>query len=384
MGDMTLTPAGSRRWLWIPAALVVLGLATYLLFFQKTDRPFAASEPSFSNTSDALKRTVIVPTLDTPIPENHSAIWCSSFQLAWNELKTVAEGPIQLANAEVVAERLNKAEHSDRDLDAQDVYAAAGFVRDGIIPRIQGDVAKKFPDLAIPTFDVPPDGAVAYAYARAHVGFTIPYFDNDERFLFTNSSGKQVPVKSFGIRKKDDYAYDKLRDQVQVLYIPKEAFWRDEQVPEFVVDPCKYSQPYQMIVAVIGRKPTLAEALADVQEKIATSPAKDHVARCNPRDTLLIPAMHWRVNHHFKELEGRDKQFQNPPLQGLFLDTALQSIQFRLDRSGAELASEAKIYVKPGASYFNVTRPFLIVVKKRDAKHPFFVMWVDNAELLDK
>jgi hypothetical protein len=33
---------------------------------------------------------------------------------------------------------------------------------------------------------------------------------------------------------------------------------------------------------------------------------------------------------------------------------------------------------------FIFDRPFLIVVKKRGAEHPFFVMWVDNAELLCK
>jgi hypothetical protein len=29
-------------------------------------------------------------------------------------------------------------------------------------------------------------------------------------------------------------------------------------------------------------------------------------------------------------------------------------------------------------------RPFFLYMKKRGAKHPFFVMWVDNAELLIK
>ncbi len=33
---------------------------------------------------------------------------------------------------------------------------------------------------------------------------------------------------------------------------------------------------------------------------------------------------------------------------------------------------------------FIFDRPFLIVVKKRGAERPFFVMWVDNAELLCK
>ncbi len=31
-----------------------------------------------------------------------------------------------------------------------------------------------------------------------------------------------------------------------------------------------------------------------------------------------------------------------------------------------------------------VNRPFLIYIRKRGADRPFFVMWVDNAELLSK
>ena len=89
--------------------------------------------------------------------------------------------------------------------------------------------------------------------------------------------------------------------------------------------------------------------------------------------------------HHFQELEGSDKQFLNPSLQGLYLDTALQTIQFGLDRSRAELSSESQIIVKSApAAFLHFNRPFLVLIKKRDAEQPFFVMWVDNAELLDK
>ena len=40
--------------------------------------------------------------------------------------------------------------------------------------------------------------------------------------------------------------------------------------------------------------------------------------------------------------------------------------------------------VKPGASLFRLDRPFLIIFQKRGAKHPFFVAWLENAELLEK
>jgi hypothetical protein len=35
-----------------------------------------------------------------------------------------------------------------------------------------------------------------------------------------------------------------------------------------------------------------------------------------------------------------------------------------------------------GPKKLHFDRPFLIYLKKRDAARPFFVMWVDNAELL--
>jgi hypothetical protein len=126
-----------------------------------------------------------------------------------------------------------------------------------------------------------------------------------------------------------------------------------------------------------------AAALADVDKKMA-QPARENSSSLGPIDSLLIPMMHWRVSHRFKELEGKDKPFLNPTLNGLFLDTALQTIQFRLDRSGAELASESKDYCKPAATFFDFNRPFLIIMKRRGGGNPFFVMWVDNAELLQE
>jgi hypothetical protein len=376
----------NRGWLGIAGAFVLLGLAVYLLFFWKAaGRPYDPPQNSFDGGSEALEHTVVVPTLDTPLPSNESAIWCSSFQLAWNHLKTdVAQGPIQLKNAEVLADRLNQAEQSESDFDAQDLYAAAGVVKNGIVQRIQKDMGQKFPEIPAPALNVPADGAVAYGFMRTQVTFKIPFFDNDDEFQFKGSTGKEVAVKSFGIRKKDDYAYQRLREQVQVLYCPVDVFWKEKDGGEYIVDPCKTSQPYQIILACIGRKPTLAEALADVHQKMTANPPHELATRIHPRDSLLIPSMHWRVNHRFKELEGKDKQFLNLTMKGLFLDTALQMIQFRLDRSGAELASQSKAYVLPGATYFHFDRPFLVILKKRDVKQPFFVMWVANAELLDK
>jgi hypothetical protein len=377
-----MSPRARRRW-WT-LCLVAVAVAAVGIAWRYWPERYTPPPMSFDGNSDQLLQTVIVPTLDTPIPEGKSAVWCVSFQLAWNRLKSdVVKESIQLTNAQPLADRLNRAEHSEDDVGADAVYAAAGLAKDGIVERIRSEMAGRFPNVPRPDLDVPPNGAVAYAYLAASAKYEHPYFENDEPFLFKDAAGNETAVGSFGIRKKDDYAYERLRQQVQVFYRTRTENWIDE-VPEFILDLCKTSEPYQIVLARVDRKPTLAETLADIQHKIA-SPSKDRsVLGLIPNDTLIVPNMAWQITHRFKELEGQDKRFENPALRGLYLDTAIQTIQFRLDRSGAELSSEAKLGVKPLPSYFHVNRPFLVYMTKRGGKRPFFVAWVENAELLQK
>jgi hypothetical protein len=101
-----------------------------------------------------------------------------------------------------------------------------------------------------------------------------------------------------------------------------------------------------------------------------------------PNDVLLVPEMVWNLSHRFTELEGRE--FTNAQLRGQRLDIAQQDIRFRLDRSGAELQSEAKIYMLPIPTRYVFDRPFLLYMQMRGSSLPYFVMWVANAELLEK
>lgn len=101
----------------VAAGIVLIG-STLIFWIWKTHQESASPPLSYDGSSEALQQTVIVPTLDTPIPEGKSAIWCASFQMAWNKLKNdIAKGPIQVQGAEAIAERLNQAEQSENDLD---------------------------------------------------------------------------------------------------------------------------------------------------------------------------------------------------------------------------------------------------------------------------
>ena len=170
---------------------------------------------------------------------------------------------------------------------------------------------------------------------------------------------------------------------------------RRRDVEEFALDLCKDSSPNKFVVASVPHKGSLLATLRYVEEKIEEYPKKTVSETGNPdavrfcrefgiRDVLLVPNMNWEIRHHFTELEGSDKKFANPGFTGYYIERAEQMIRFKLDRSGAELASEAKDYCLPMATRYVLDHSFLIYIKKRGQKHPFFVMWVDNAELLSR
>jgi hypothetical protein len=194
-------------------------------------------------------------------------------------------------------------------------------------------------------------------------------------------------VTSFGI---NEYVpAHKVREQVEIVYF-EGLQDRPEAPSEFAMDLCKNSFPHQVVLAYIQRGESLLDTLQRLEKKMALEPHLGDVHgrllhQLSSTDSLLIPNMQWSVQHHFRELEGREKPIINPKLHG-YIDQAMQVIHFELTRSGVSLSSEARTEVKSegGPRHFDFNRPFLLYMKKRGAKHPFFVMWVDNAELLIK
>jgi hypothetical protein len=332
--------------------------------------------PSFVGSSERLQRTTVVLTLDTPLPAGTSVIWCASLALAWQEMeKTLHSGPVALEGAEDVSRALGSL--PDIGLLPEDHYLAAGFVKDGILDRIRREMPARFP--GAPILDLPaadPDHLLAYAYLQASVRYEFAFRDSEKPLPFKDSQGRVTPVKAFGIRKKDaDQGKPTFRGQVSILFREGE---------EFAVDLSQNTRPYQIVVARLGRKATLRAALADLEERIARATLKKLDPNLSDGAILLVPNMTWRVEHRFRHLEG--KRLRNPTLPpGSLLDWAFQVIEFKLDRHGATLASHADVLDwQDGApeEHFLLDRPYLIVMRRRDLQTPFFVMWVDNAELL--
>jgi hypothetical protein len=318
--------------------------------------------------------------------------------MAWDRFKTdIVHGPIEIPGAEPLTDRLNQANYPVGCIEEQSYYANAGFVADGILERIRREMKTRFPAEPAPAFDNRytrlRDVAVAYAYLSVDVGFQYPYYAYAGTFGFTDSNDTRTPVTAFCAQSSGQTVDSAtVRDQVEILHYD---FGDTPETPEveFIVDLCRHTQPYQVILARVPRCATFAGAARVLQtraDKFKEDPDYEVLRRLRPIDTLTVPDILYKLTHHFDELLG--KPFRNAGPEGPFLFEAMQRIDFTLSRTGVVLRSEAIVtgssarrsaeqLAKPRHLWFD--KPFLICVRKREpGATPFFLMWVDNAELM--
>ncbi|MCA9235358.1 MAG: hypothetical protein KDA44_07790 [Planctomycetales bacterium] len=340
--------------------------------------------PKISSTQ--LADTEIVPTLDTPLAASGNAVWCATFQIAWNRARDdVIGGPLQIANAQLTADRLNGSPVTDAALPADSYYAAAGRLKDGIVETITREMARKFPNAEPPVFS-PMAGFVAYGYLNTKATFTTPFDDTKRPVQFRDAAGGSHAVRGFGLHEGSDYELlVEQAAQVSVLFSQADDE-SDEFSPRlFALDLTARHADQQVIVAVLPRASDLRDAWTDLADRIETSAPDEQMANLHASDSIAIPNVAFYVQHEFVELQGEDKTIKNPgESRGAPMMTAAQSIEFRLDKSGATVFSEAEILDAAAMGRrFVVDQPFLVVMKRRSSDQPYFVAWIDNAEFLE-
>ncbi|UCC99771.1 MAG: hypothetical protein JSW66_07775, partial [Phycisphaerales bacterium] len=345
-----------------------------------------------------LKQTATIMTVDCPLPEHKNVIWCGTFQIAWDKFKDDIIGePVQLVGAEDLADRLNRGEFSPENLEAESFYATAGLVEDGVFGQIKEEMARRFPSEPIPVFSRLYDrlrgASVAYCFLSVDVEYAFPLYIRERAFDFEASDGARTAVTAFSSEPGGrDPNVGRLREQVEILHY---KYAEQGRADEFAVDLCKHTDPYQVVLVRMPRRDPLDEALKDIEQDISDfrqDPYYESLCRLRSIDSLIVPDVFYKLTHHFTDLEG--KKLRNPKwrAKGYFIFEARQIIDFALSRTGVVLKSEAIMggaasaapppgIRQPRRFYFD--RPFLIYVKKRGAEFsPFFVMWVDNAELM--
>jgi hypothetical protein len=339
--------------------------------------------PTVSSTQ--LVDTEVVPTLDTPLAKAGNAVWCASFQLAWNRAKDdVAGGPLRIANAQEIADRLNRSPLAEDAFPPGSYFAVAGRLEDGIVEKIRAQMARQFPGEPVPGFDGAV-GFVTYGFLNTTAVFTTPFADREKSISFHDSDGVARSVAGFGLHEGTDWdLLAKQSAQVRVLFSQADDETNPFRQVAFALDLTADKAEQQVIVAVLPRAANLRATLDDLASRIESFSPEPYSVELRKTDTLAIPNVAINLNHQFAELQGVDKMIENPgEFRGLHIRSAAQSIRFRLDKSGATVTSESHMYVGAVPRRFVVDRPFLVVMKRRSSDEPYFVAWIGNAEFLE-
>jgi len=318
-----------------------------------------------------LKQTVVAATLDAPIVPGTNVIWCGTFQLAWNEACNLIGQDIHFANEPPVVAELNKKAFTSNDLDSASYVALAGFVNDGIHDKIHTALNQKFGNSADPVLTPDkslmqtPNDIVAYAYLFKQLEFAVP-FEPLEGGL--NFGGRNVAA--FGM------SGGKARDKKMVFQLHILDYTRGNG---FVIELQTKSPQDHLILAMVRSGKTLNETVRMVDERIQFGQRVGF----GGEDELAVPDFGFDITRTYDEIENARLAVRSPKAEGAMITSAKQNIRFQMDEKGVVLKSEAEMVMTMGMHkdlIFN--RPFLVMLKRTDAKIPYFAMWVDNPELL--
>lgn len=326
--------------------------------------------------STSLKSTVISPHMEVKLEKDKNMVYCSTFQLAWNELKeNIIKEDIKLNGEQAVTEALNKSLSKKKDLSDKDYIAKVGFKKDNILEAINKEMNAKFSNkFGKVTENLQrEDDIFAYAFLYKNLEFEKEFEALKEPLKFNDKDN----IKAFGIKEvKYDEKIDELIKQVDIL-----DYKSDE---DFIIRLNSKVLKDEIILANIEPKEDMLSLIKDIDSRIKN----DNIEKLKERDSLVIPCIDFDIKHSFDNLVR--KSFLNKGFEEYTISKASQDIKFTLNEKGAELKSEARIGAtksaanvsKPKKLVFN--KPFALIMREKGSDYPYFVMWIENSELLVK
>ena len=327
--------------------------------------------------SSQLKGTIVTAHMEEPIRSDKNLLYCSTFQIVWNALEDeFIKEKIRLEGDPPTVQALNKRLSTKDDLSEKCYVAVAGKLTEELLQKINKSLKDKFGDQAPPevreTINAVLPQIFAYAYLFKNLQFPVPFELCPDSLWFQTDSLERQRVVAFGFNfQTDAKKQQEMKEQIRVLSVDK-----DDHV---IIQLITKSENDELILAMVEPKKTLFETIEAVEKAC-------NKGRANPPQQrvggLGIPIIDFNVKHSYPEVCG--KRFLNEKWKEWWINKATQWIRFRLNERGAYLKSEARLVVigAPWSVVFN--RPFLIYLKQKGARYPYFAMWVGNTELMVK
>lgn len=319
--------------------------------------------------SEDLKDTIIAPCIDQVIQPKVNILWCNTFQIAWNELCDFIGGSVKVMDAPAVISCLNMKSASKNDINEDSYVVSVGLASEQLFEEIRQEVRKKFKQEARLEYLGSKEQSEWMVYSYLYK--ELPFRWRFDRF-YQNLLFQGCYVDSFGIKQllnmQDDE--EKMASQVKIFDYRN----RDD----FIIELTTESIDDSLILAKISPEATLAQTVYKVEERISqTKPTN-----MRELEDIYVPVLDFDILKVFNEISKVSIEGGNKNIDKTNIVSACQNIRFRLDERGAVLNSESIIALGIDDRTFKFDKPYLIYLKRRGAKAPYFVMWVANTELM--
>lgn len=339
------------------------------------------SEPNIErkNTSN-VKATSVTTSLEEKIVKGKNLIYCSTFQMSWNELcKKLNKPSLNLESLPEYVDTLNRFTNETFIKSKESYIVVSGFGRENIIQKINNEL-RRFSNPPLINFDVKPEELVSFSYLFKQLIFK-DEFEKIDDFKFTSSNNLPTPVYGFGIKeyKELDHRLAALANQTKIL-----AHAGDYSIIKLET----LSDNESMILSSFPIKETLLKTYTEI---ISVCENEKYEYEGKPlflsepmsnSSELKIPKINFKLTHEFTEIIG--KRIINSDRD--FISKAIQSIDFKLNEKGATLDSYAVVDKLKGigGTNYHFNKPFILFLKENDSNYPYFMIYIDNDELLVK
>jgi hypothetical protein len=302
-----------------------------------------------------LKETEFAETLENPITNDKNTIYAPAFLFAWDKVEEELKSSIKLDTSNTNNFKLVVASKSYLNSLLDTEYSASAINDNGRI------IAKAFFNKTLP--------------------FETKLQALDDPILFE----KKTNVSAFGMKYFDEDA----------IKFSKILYYLNDEIFILQLTP-KDKQHEIILIKGLENFTTLAGAIAQTNNLIekGKTESKDNKQSWKyeivEKDIFSIPTIKFNIATSYKNLVGQ--QFLTTDNKKHFIEEAYQRTGFILNENGAvvesaavaavDSASAEPIIKHPKSMIFD--KPFLIVIKRKEQINPYFVMTINNAELLTK
>lgn len=297
-------------------------------------------------------------------------VYGGAMNQAWNELnENILHEKLRLNTKDKIAlgmvDKFNKAIFTKNDLDEASYYVKSGY-GPKTVESINKEMQAKFPDKSFGnlTQQLRETDIIAYAYFLKKVEYVTTFEKKDVSFMGQRVNGFYAVN---GTQKKN----------VKVL-----NYWDDDK---FIVSLQLKDNNDELILAKgfdMGKP-------IDIVNKI-NQYNTHNISKMGEDDLFEMTKLHLNYSRDYKEII--DTRLANNGFESYCIAAMCENIKFDMDHKGARVENEASLpsigIPKQGIpakqKKFILDRPFWVVMKRKNSHNPYFILGVNNSELMEK